>query len=360
MTQADPATESPADASTPPAAAPRPGLLYFVRVAVTGVFMGVANLIPGVSGGTMVLALGLYQEFIDSVADLTALRFSRRRIVFLGVLGLGVVFAILTFVKLILLLLFHFPVAMFALFIGLTLGGAPLLVRRLRPLRPDVVIAVFAGLGAMILLISVQVQQGFPHNTAMDFVSGIVGATTMVLPGVSGSYVLLVMGQYERILGAIDDRSVGIIAPVGIGAVLGIVVLSNALKWLLHHHHRPTVGVLLGILLGSVIGLWPFTKAPGEKALERRSWAELAAYAQKWQLALDVDMLAKDEFDRLTPEEQTFRHAELVRNILAQWDTRRAPTYTTERTATAVVCVVVGFAVTCTLARREPSAGDTG
>ena len=100
-----------------------------VRAGIAGLLMGIANLIPGVSGGTMILAMGLYEEFIDSIADLTALRFSRRRIVFLGIIGLSAAGAILGLAGVILYLLFHHTIAMFALFIGLTLGGAPLLFK---------------------------------------------------------------------------------------------------------------------------------------------------------------------------------------------------------------------------------------
>jgi putative membrane protein len=179
-------------------------LLGMIRTAIAGVLMGIANLIPGVSGGTMILAMGLYQEFIDSVADVTALRITVRRVVFLG---LVVVFAggsIVVLAGVILYLLFHYPEAMFALFIGLTLGGAPLLFRELRPLRADAVVAIAIGLALMVGIALLGTGGGYPQNTAMDFVSGVVGSTTMVLPGISGSYMLLVLGQYDRIVGAVD------------------------------------------------------------------------------------------------------------------------------------------------------------
>ncbi len=324
------------------------GFLRVVRIAVAGVLMGTANLIPGVSGGTMILAMGLYREFIDSVADVTALRFSFRGIVFLALLAAFALGAIVGLAKLILFLLFHYPTAMFALFIGLTLGGAPTLMRSLRPLRADVVVSTMVGFGLMIgVLLLKQLQGGvLPHNLAMDFVSGVIGATTMVLPGVSGSYMLLVLDQYERVVGAIDDRAIRIIIPVGIGAVLGVVGLSNLLKFLLHRFARPTVGVLLGILLGSVIGLWPFDRAPGEKALERRSADELRTFIVRWEIPVAP---AVDVTDPDTP------HATLSAAIIDAWGQRGRSSYGTDKIIIAVVCVVVGFLVTFALARRKPA-----
>jgi putative membrane protein len=326
--------------------------LRLARVAVAGVLMGTANLIPGVSGGTMVLAMGLYQEFIDSVAEFTAFRWSVRRIVFLGVLGFFALAAIAGLAWLILYLLFHYPTAMFALFIGLTLGGAPTLMRSLRPIRIDVVIATLAGIGLMIGVLLLKHLQGggMPHNTVMDFFSGIVGATTMVLPGVSGSYMLLVLEQYERVVGAINPLNLRIVVPVGIGAVAGIVGLSHILKFLLNYFQRATVGVLLGILLGSVVGLWPFSKQPGEEALERRGVAELRTFAEKWQIA--AALAADDGSD----SEQNQLH--LMHAILEGWADRGQSSYSAGRILTAVICVVAGFLVTLALGRRPAAAGS--
>ena len=345
--------------ATPPRAeqTPQPfGLSRLLRTAVAGVLMGIANLIPGVSGGTMILAMGLYQEFIDSVADITRLRFSARRIVFLGVLGAFALGAIVALAKLILYLLFHHPTAMFSLFIGLTLGGAPLLLRALRPIRATAVISVAVGLALMIGVLLLRSGRGFPHNTVMDFVSGVVGATTMVLPGVSGSYMLLVMDQYERVIGSIDDRNLMIIIPVGIGVVIGVVGLSNLLKLLLHRFRRPTIGVLLGILLGSVIGLWPFGKEPGERALQRRTPAELRAFVEKWRIPGLGTLVAQPD-PPSEAETEAFVH-ELAHSIGENWDQRGRSSYSTKKIALALVCVLVGFGVTYALARRQPGAGQ--
>jgi putative membrane protein len=336
--------DSPAtpQSSAPPGTALISSPLRLIRVAVAGVLMGMANLIPGVSGGTMVLAMGLYQDFIDSVADITSLRLSVRRIVFLGVLGGFALAAIALLAKVILYLLFHYPVGMYALFIGLTLGGAPTIVRSLRPIRADVVIATIVGIALMVGVLLLKLLQGggFPHNTVMDVVAGVVGATTMVLPGVSGSYMLAVMDQYGRVVGAVDDRNLAIIIPVGIGVVVGIVGLAHLLKILLHRHERVTLGVLLGILLGSVAGLWPFGKAPEKKILERRDARELAAFVEHWAL----------------PAAASTDHAALVDHIEVTWAERSRRDYEPALVGRAALLVVIGYVVTWSLGRMRAAA----
>lgn len=367
QTSQDPPDET--TASTPPADRAATATLKpltppaMLRSAIAGMLMGIANLIPGVSGGTMILAMGVYQEFIDSVADVTALRFSRRRLVFLAIVGVCAAVSILGLAGVILYLLFHYTVAMFALFIGLTLGGAPLLARSLRPIRADVVIAVVVGFAAMTGVAFLKAGTGFPHGPLMDVVSGLVGATTMVLPGISGSYMLLIMDQYDRVVGAVRDlkealrgadvgamtAALKIVVPVGIGAVVGIVALSNLLKVLLHRFHRATVGALLGILLGSVIGLWPFTQSVGHKALEVRSVAELRAYAARWQLP-GVETIHADN----TEAERDALVAHITDPTV--WAKRTNPPIQAGEAGLAIVMVLAGFGVTFALSRL----GDGG
>ncbi len=320
-----------------------------IRIAVGGVFMGVANLIPGVSGGTMILAVGLYEEFIDAVAELTALKFSVRRILFLGILGCFAVASILGLSSVILSLLLWHSSFMFALFIGLTLGGTPLLLRMIGRSTWSVVIAAFLGLALMAGVALVRQGAAMPRNMGMDFVSGVVGATTMVLPGISGSYMLLVLDQYDRVIGAISDlkggalESLKIIIPVGIGAVLGIVALSNLLKLLLHKFEKATLGFLLGMLLGSVLGLWPFGRAPTEKILERASDVQLQQYVADRGIS-GADGLSQEA---------------LRAYIVEHWEQRTANDYQSKDILGAVIALCLGVMVTVLIgrfgSRVEPS-----
>lgn len=253
--------------------------------------MGLANLVPGVSGGTMILVTGLYDEFITAIADVTRLRITRRNLLFLAIIGIAAGVAIVALAGTLSRVVTLHRSAMFSLFIGLTLGGAPLLVRMLKRFNTSSVLGLTIGVALMIGIalshtkpvdreaIRAAVAQGrlvVTPNYPRDVASGVLGMSAMVLPGISGAYMLLVLDRYETILAAIAeakrfvlsrvDRSASmsflhVIIPTAIGAVLSLVLFSNLLKWALRRHEKPMLGFLLGILLGSVIGIWPFDAA---------------------------------------------------------------------------------------------------
>ncbi len=265
--------------------------LPLVRSAIGGLLMGMANLVPGVSGGTMIVVMGLYEEFIGSIADATRLRFTRRNIVFLGVVGFTAVVAIATLAGTLSRAVTLHRSAMFSLFIGLTLGGAPVLFRMLDSVKASSVAGLVVGLAVIVGIavtreeppdreaVRAAVAQGtFVMNPdySRDVMAGALGMAAMVLPGISGAYMFLILGRYEAILASVSlaktyAYSFGeqgeplvflrVFVPAAVGAVVGIVVLSNFLKWMLRRHRHATVGLLLGILFGSVVGIWPFTRA---------------------------------------------------------------------------------------------------
>lgn len=312
--------------------------------------MGTANLIPGVSGGTMILAVGIYNEFIEAVAEVTALRFRLRTLVFLAVVGGSAAIAVVALSGVILFLLFHHSSSMFALFIGLTLGGAPLLYRSVRPVGGRCIVAVLAGIALMAGIAALKTGTTIPHNMVVDIFAGVAGAVTMILPGISGSYILLIFGQYDRVIGAVDDLrqmnfgSLGVLIPFGLGAAGGLAVLSNALKYLLHHYEKATVGFLLGMLLGSVLGLWPFGRRPTEEILERRSLAELVHFADRNGIAL------ADPLD----------HEACVAQIQTDWQNARSVSVPPSQKAAAAVFLILGLAITTLLGRLSSSQPQTG
>ncbi|MBT8485614.1 MAG: DUF368 domain-containing protein [Phycisphaerae bacterium] len=244
------------------------------RSLIGGALMGLANLVPGISGGTMLLAAGVYPNFIDGVAEVSTFRFRRSSLLTLACILGGALVAIATLAGVVGGLVVDHRWVMYSLFIGLTLGGVPLLWAMLRPLDSTVVVAATIAIAAMAALaIAGPVDDaGARSSTAMLFLAGLAGASAMVLPGISGGYLLLLLGQYVAILTAIDslahgvaDRdttligeAMGTVIPVGVGVVVGVVGISNLVKVLLQRCERPTLGVLLGLLLGAIIGLWPF------------------------------------------------------------------------------------------------------
>lgn len=273
--------------------------LPVVRAGLGGVLMGMAMLVPGVSGGTMIVVTGLYDEFIAGIADVTRLRLTRRNTAFLAIVGVGAAIAIAALAGTLSRAVTLHRSAMFSLFIGLTLGGGPLLFRMIHRPTASSIGGMFVGVGLMVAIamthteppdrahIREAVARGqlvVSPNYARDAVAGALGMSAMVLPGISGAYMVLILGRYETILASIALAktyavSMGqdgdpwvflpILIPTAVGAIVSLVLLSNVLKWMLHRHRNVTLGVLLGILLGSVVGIWPFGGAspPGDYLL---------------------------------------------------------------------------------------------
>ncbi|HCA38996.1 MAG TPA: hypothetical protein DEO92_04880, partial [Phycisphaerales bacterium] len=259
--------------------------LLFVRCGLGGVLMGLANLVPGISGGTMLLATGVYRRFVDAVARATTFRWSLDVIVTLLVIVAGAGFAIVLGAGIIRDLVHEHRWVMYSLFLGLTLGGVPLLWTLLRPITASAIAGFVGGLLFMVFLAMLQWSDAGSGAASADaggwwlhLIAGLAAGSAMVLPGLSGSYVLLILGQYLVVLGAVEgmkeavqgggdmSEPLSVIIPVGIGAVVGVVGVSNAVKWFLEHAKKVTLGVLMGLLIGAVLGLWPF-KAPQEPVI---------------------------------------------------------------------------------------------
>lgn len=228
--------------------------------------MGLANLVPGVSGGTMILALGLYDRFIQSVADVARLRWNAKAVTFIAILGVGLAVAVLGLATPAVWLVREHRWLAYSLFIGMTLGGVPLLWAIVRPLDGPVAAGIVIGFAGMAAVAFGLQSTALPQTVPVFVAAGALAASSMILPGVSGSYVLLILGLYDVTIGSLRPAalsadlvgSLGVIIPVGIGAAIGIGLLSNGLRWFLHRFERPSHAVLLGLLVGSVLGLWPF------------------------------------------------------------------------------------------------------
>ena len=250
-----------------------------VRGGIGGVLMGLANLVPGISGGTMLLASGVYQPFINAIADVSTLRFRVRSLVLLGSVAIAAALSIVLLAGPVKDLVVDQRWIMYSLFIGLTLGGVPLIWSMIGEAHRDRQANVRAsvaggviGIVAMAIMVLFKTGGGGSSNFALLMVAGLAGASAMILPGLSGGYLLLVLGQYVPILASIDRlkdavgaRDVGaivaewvVVVPVGLGVVIGIAGVSNLVRFMLKRFEGFTLGVLMGLLLGSVLGLWPF------------------------------------------------------------------------------------------------------
>lgn len=233
--------------------------------------MGAADVVPGVSGGTMAFILGIYTRLIDAIKSFDSvwlnalLRFdiaralSRPHLSFLIPLGLGIITAIAFFTRIVpipVLLRTH-PELVYGLFFGLVVGSVVVLLRDLGWRSPAELIWLLVGMmvgGAIVTAVPTTTPDAWWFITF----SGAVAICAMVLPGISGSFILLIMGKYAYVLDGIGHLDITVIAPFALGAMLGLVAFTRALSWLLHRFEREMLLVICGFLVASLWVIWPF------------------------------------------------------------------------------------------------------
>ena len=241
-----------------------------ISLILKGIGMGAANVIPGVSGGTIALITGIFEKLINSIKsfDLKALRlilkgnfkdfFSRVNMGFLLSVFSGIFISILTLAKILGYLFENHPVYIWAYFFGLILASVYFVGKRIEKVDIWVVITFLAGTLIAVLL---SVLSPATENTRIYYLilCGIVAICSMILPGLSGSFVLILMGNYELIfIQAVNEFDMGILIPVGVGAVLGLLAFSHILSWIFKRYKDQTISLLTGFILGSLSILWPW------------------------------------------------------------------------------------------------------
>jgi len=231
--------------------------------------MGIADLIPGVSGGTIAFISGIYDKLINGIKsfDLEALRLASRfeikalwqRIPFLFFLplGLGLVTAILSLSKLLESLFHTHPEKLWAFFFGLVLGSILILYRETRPWKlRDWLVFALAGVLTFILVGLPATQT--PATPFYLFLAGSIAISAMILPGISGSYILVILGKYQQVLDAVNSRDVASIAIFMAGMVVGVLSIVRIVSWLLRVYTHVTILTLTGIMTGALRTVWPW------------------------------------------------------------------------------------------------------
>jgi putative membrane protein len=256
--------------------APAPAALA-IRSVIGGLLMGVANVVPGISGGAMLLMVGVYTHFIRGIAELSTLRPRARSLAVVGGVGLGAGIAILLAAGPVKELTVEYRWQTFSLFIGLRLGAIPIVWKLCERFDRRVAAGFVSGIVATAALAAFQYSSSMDGSPLIGgpigfFLAGLIGASATILPGMDGSYFLLLMGKYVPILSEIDrikhalgagdmaalSASAITLAPVGVGVAIGIGGVSVAMRWLFGHYRQATAGTLLGVLVGAVGGLYPF------------------------------------------------------------------------------------------------------
>jgi putative membrane protein len=240
-----------------------------VRLFFTGLAMGIADLVPGVSGGTIAFLFGIYDELLYTIKLMTG---QIPRLVFTGKfkqalslipfsfllpVGAGILLAIFGLVHIVSYLLDTQPTLVWALFFGLILGSVYVISRRVSVWTMHRFLLM--GLGFTITFVVV----GLPSTGGSDaplaiFGTGVVAITAMILPGISGSLIMVLLGQYEVIINAITEREFSLLATFAAGAIVGLAAFVRILTWLLKRYHTAVIVVLTGIMAGSLRRIWPW------------------------------------------------------------------------------------------------------
>lgn len=245
-------------------------LSYFF-ITLKGIAMGIAELVPGVSGGTIAFVTGIYEEFISSINNVNLETFKTFRKEgfkafwkalngnFLFSLFLGMAISILSFSKLISWLLENHPIPVWSFFFGLVLASVIFVAKSIKKWGL-INIALFI-IGAIIAFyITTLPPSANTDSLPFLFLSGAIAICAMVLPGISGSFILVLLGSYKTILDAVNNKDYIIIITVGLGTIFGILSFARLLKWMFAHYRDVTLTVLTGFILGSLNKIWPWKK----------------------------------------------------------------------------------------------------
>jgi putative membrane protein len=275
----------------------------YLLISLKGIAMGAADVVPGVSGGTIAFISGIYQELIDSINkfDLKTILSVRKNGIkatwaalngnFLLALISGIFISILTFSKVITFLLDNHPILVWSFFFGLVLASILLIWKQITHWKYYSLFALLLGTFVS-YYITIAKPVASPDSLPYLFLSGFVAIIAMILPGVSGAFILLLMGSYQTVIGTINQFREGIasfnmeilgqamikLMTFAVGAILGLKLFSKILHWMFAHHKNTTLAVLIGFMIGSLNKIWPW-----KQVLETRlnSHGEVVPFLEK-------------------------------------------------------------------------------
>lgn len=241
----------------------------YVLLYLKGFGMGGADVVPGVSGGTVAFITGIYQELLDSIKSfdvqaLNLLKSGRMKNLwqhingnFLVVLLTGIASSLLTLAQLVVYLLATYPIQVWSFFFGLIIISAILVFKEIR--KWDVLVVVFGLIG---IAISYYITIAAPAETPTDlwfiFIAGAVAICAMILPGISGAFILLLFGKYEYILNSLKDFDLKVVVVFALGCATGLLSFVRLISWLLDRYYNMAVSLLAGFMVGSLNKVWPW------------------------------------------------------------------------------------------------------
>ncbi len=270
----------------------------------SGFSMGAADVVPGVSGGTVAFIMGIYEDLLQAIHAIDIhffrllLRGQFRQAFgtpgwrFLAAVGTGLALAVLTISRLLVWGMENHPEIVAAFFFGLVLASVLVVAKRIpRWTTLTLFIAATSAFGAYLLFGLVPVET--PSAPWFLFLSGAIAICAMILPGISGAFILLVLGKYHQILDALISGNWLTLVFVGSGAVIGLLLFARVLRWLLHHHHNLTMAALIGLVVGALRKVWPWKEIQSSAGLEEAHLLEMNVLPQAFtgEVALAVAVI---------------------------------------------------------------------
>ncbi|CAM1348648.1 DUF368 domain-containing protein [Tenacibaculum ascidiaceicola] len=244
---------------------------YFV-IMLKGMAMGAADVVPGVSGGTIAFISGIYEELLGSISNvnLKLLKTLRKEGFasawrqingnFLASLFVGIFISIVSLAKMISWLLIHHPILVWSFFFGLVLASIIYIAKQVT--QWNLVSGILLILGAILAYYITTLNPLVSEHSSMSFMflAGAIAICAMILPGISGSFILVLLGAYKPVLAAVNNRDFTTITFVGLGAIIGLLTFSRILKYLFENYKNHTLVVLTGFIIGSLNKIWPWKK----------------------------------------------------------------------------------------------------
>lgn len=233
--------------------------------------MGGADVVPGVSGGTIAFITGIYEELINSIKsfDGTALQYLLKLKFnefwnhvngnFLLVLVAGISLSLATLARVISFLLENFPIQLWSFFFGLIIISALIVAREITKWNWSVFLSCFFGIG-IAFFITVATPTETPQALWFIFISGALAICAMILPGISGAFILLILGKYEFIINSLRTFNIPVILTFMVGCIVGLLSFAKVISWLLNKYYNITIALLAGFMIGSLNKIWPWKR----------------------------------------------------------------------------------------------------
>ena len=231
--------------------------------------MGAADVVPGVSGGTIAFITGIYEELVTTISniDLSLIKtlrtdgfkaaWQKANASFIVALLLGIAISVVTLMKLMSFLLEEYPIHVWSFFFGLVLASVWYIAKQIPKWRLVYVVALIAA-SAVAYFLTTLTPAGEIQSLPYLFFCGALAICAMILPGISGAFILVLLGAYKQILDAVSDFNLKIISVVGLGAIVGLLSFSRLLKWLFSKYEYITLSILTGFVFGSLNKIWPW------------------------------------------------------------------------------------------------------